>query len=176
MNKSLILVAAAALLFSSPAFAQKVSVGSTDNDKTRDSVFVATEYAKDTGFYDTQAVVEARLRSSNQHFVKLGVQRELATDGVLSVSGRVNLVQDFGKNSGLGWSVEPTAAFKVADAKVTLGYEFGDTFKSDARARVRNASVEVMYPVSFGDVGVLFESDIGNRREKSLSLVYVARQ
>lgn len=176
MNKSVILAAAATLLFASPAFAQKVSVGATDNDKTRDSVFIDAEYTKDIGFKDIEAVGEVRLRSSNQHFVKLGLQRELVTDNILTVSGRVNLVQDFGKNSGLGWSVEPTAAFKVADAKVTLGYEFGDTFKSDTRARVRNASVEVLYPVSFGDVGLRVENDLGARRESSVSLVYAVRQ
>lgn len=176
MNKSLILAASAALLFASPAFAQKVSVGASNSEKTQDSVFIDAEYTKDIGFKDIEAVGEVRLRTSNQHFVKLGLQRELASDGVLTVSGRVNLVQDFGKNSGLGWSVEPTAGFKVAGASVLLGYEYGDTFKSDTRARVRNASVEVLYPVSFGDVGLRYENDIGSRKETSLSLVYAVRQ
>lgn len=176
MNKSVILAAAAALLFASPAFAQKASVGVSNSEKTKDSVFIDAEYTKDIGFKDIEAVAEARLRSSNQHFVKLGLQRELVSDDVMTLSGRVNLVQDFGKNSGIGWSVEPTVAFNVAAAKVTIGYEYGDTFKSDTRARVRNGSVEVLYPVSFGDVGLRVENDLGARRETSVSLVYAVRQ
>lgn len=171
MKKTLVL-AAAAILFSAPAFAQKVSVGTSDG--VNDSMFVNAEYSKDIG-NDLDLVIEGRVRTTNQHSLKVGVQREFVSDGLLTVSGRVNLTQSFGKDSATGWSVKPTAGFKVAGADVTLGYEFGDTFKSNDRDRVRTTSVEVMYPTSIGNVGVKLENALGDTRSDSVSLIYNIR-
>lgn len=172
MKKTLVAAAVAIMLSSAPAFAQKVSVGHSDGSK--DAFFLNAEYAKDVG-NDIEGVIEGRLRTNNQHDLKVGLQREFVSDGFLTVSGRVNLTQSFGKDSATGWSVKPTGAFGVYGATVTLGYEFGDTFKSNARDRVRTTSVEVMYPASFGNVGLKLENELGDRRSDSLSLVYALK-
>jgi hypothetical protein len=170
--KKALLLAAATLLMTAPAFAQKVSIGTVDiKSQDKDAVFLNAEYSKEV-WNGVEGVVEGRFVSSNQHFMKVGAQKELVTNGVLTLNGRVNLTQNFGKTSATGWSVEPTGTFMVDKATVTLGYEFGDTFKSNLRDRIRTATVEVMYPFEAGDFGLRYENAVGDRRETAVSLVY----
>lgn len=165
--KKTIVLALAALFFSAPALAQEVSVGST----TSGSSFVNVQDAWQLE-NKVEAVGEVRLSSRNVDTVKVGLQREFVVVGPVTLSGRLNLVQGFGKTNWTGYSVEPTASFNYEKAKVTVGYEMADSFASRHKENVDTARVTVMYPFELGNFGVRYEEGRGERRSTSLALVY----
>ena len=172
MKKLFLLVAA--LLLSPVAVAQTVSVGAT-NGQT-DTTYVNADWAWNVG-NDVEAVVEGRLRESNQHLVKVGVQREFVDLGLVKISGRMNLTQTLGVGKdSTGVSIEPTASFNVDKAKVTVGYEMGDSFRSRDNGTVRTSTVLVMYPFTFGNFGLQYENERGDLKQESVSLVYAIKQ
>lgn len=168
--KKFLITLASALALSAPAFAQTVSVGVTDG-KAKNSAHVNAEYVVDLE-NDVEGVVEARLRTSNQHVAKVGLQKEFVTLGPVAVSGRLNLFHNFGKTEATGLSVEPTASFKLEGATVKVGYEMGDTIQQRDNYKVRNTTVSVMYPFALGNFGVQFEKDTGAAKESAVSFVY----
>ena len=168
MKKLFLLVTA--LLVSPIAAAQTVSVGVT-NDKT-DTAYVNGDWAWDMG-NGVEAVVEARLRDSNQHLVKVGVQREFVDLGLVKFAGRVNLTQTLGVGKEVsGVSIEPTASFNVDKATVTVGHEMGNSLRSRDNGIVRTSTLLVMYPFTFGTFGVQYENERGDLKQESVSLVY----
>jgi opacity protein-like surface antigen len=172
--KLLVLAAAAALLLAPAAAAQTVSVGTT-NGQT-DTTYVNGEWAWDVG-NDVEAIVEGRLRESNSHLVKVGVQREFVDLGLVKLAGRLNLTQTVGVGKdSTGVSIEPTASFNVDKAKVTVGYEMGDSFRSRDNGTVRTSTVLVMYPFTFGNFGLQYENERGDLKQESVSLVYSLKQ
>lgn len=169
MKRTLIALAAA-LALSAPAFAQEVSLGST----SKGSTFVNAKHSWDVG-NKVEAVGEVRLSSKNVDTLKLGVQRDFAKVGPVTLGGRLNLVQGFGKTNWTGYSVEPTASFSYDKADVTIGYEIADSFASRHKENVDTARVTVMYPFDFGNFGVKLENTRGERKETSLALVYALK-
>jgi len=168
MKKLFLLVAA--LLLSPVAAAQTVSVGATSGQT--DTTYVNGDWAWDVG-NGVEAVVEARFRDSNQHLVKVGVQREFVDLGLVKFAGRLNLTQTLGVGKDVsGVSIEPTASFSVDKAKVTVGYEMGDSLRSRDNGTVRTATLLVMYPFTFGNFGVQYENERGDLKQESVSLVY----
>lgn len=171
--KKTILAIAAALLFTAPAMAQTVSVGrSVTSPKSFGYVNVEDSWDVGSGF---RAVAEARVGEGGKNSLKVGAKRELATIGPVTLSGRVNVVQKFGKQDYLGYSVEPTAAFKVGKANVVVGYEVGDTFQSKYNDEVRTTKVTVTQDFGFGDIGFKVEDGRGDRRSSNFAVVYVLK-
>lgn len=168
--KKLILAIAAALMFSAPAFAQTVAVGRTTTSPNSFN-YVNVDHSWEVG-NDVELVAEARLTDHNQHVAKVGLQREFGNVLGVTISGRANLTQAFGKRYATGMSLEPSASFEFNKAKVTFAYEVGDTFKQKDNGEVRATKVTVMYPFDFGNFGVKLEDNRGDRRESSLALVY----
>jgi hypothetical protein len=166
MRKALIALAAA-LTLSAPAFAQEVSVGSTSKGSTFANVSNVWSLEN-----KVEVIGEVRLSSKNANTVKVGVQRNFVEVGPVSLGGRLNFVQGFGKTSWSGYSVEPTASFKYDKAAVTVGYEIGDSFSSRHKQDVETAKVTVMYPFTFGNFGLQYENERGDLKQESVSLVY----
>lgn len=167
--KRLLIALAAALALTAPAFAQTISVGKTDAKKN--SMHVNAEYVVDLE-NDVEAVGELRLRTSNDHTAKIGLQREFISLGPVALSGRLNLYQDFGKTEATGLSIKPSASFKVKEATVTVSYETGETIRQKDNRAIRNTSVSVLYPFALGNFGVQYENDTGFRDESAISFVY----
>jgi len=173
--KLLVLAAAAAVLLAPAAAAQTVSVGTT-NGQT-DTTYVNGEWAWDVG-NDVEAIVEGRLRESNSHLVKVGFQLEFVDLGLVKLSGRLNLTQTVGVGKDFaGISIEPTASFNIDKAKVTVGYEIGDSLRTkDTNGTVRTSTMLVMYPFTFGNFGLQYENERGDLKQESVSLVYSLKQ
>lgn len=168
--KKLILAIAAALMLSAPAFAQTVAVGRTTTSPDSFN-YVNVDHSWEVG-NDVEVVAEARLTDRNQHVAKVGLQRDFVSAFGVTLAGRGNLTQTFGNRSETGFSLEPSASFEYNKAKVTVGYELGDTFKQKDNGEVRKTKVAVMYPFDFGTFGVKYENDRGGNRASSLALVY----
>ena len=169
MKRTLIAIAAA-LALSAPAFAQEVSVGSTSKGST-----FANAKAVWALENKVEAVGEVRLTSKNADTIKLGVQRNFVEVGPVTLGGRLNLVQGFGKTNWTGYSVEPTASFTYDKAAVTVGYEIADSFASRHKENVDTTRVTVMYPFELGNFGLRLENSRGERKDTSLALVYALK-